>query len=339
MNDKLSNNKMYASIKNIIEEARHNVYRQINDIMVKAYWEIGRNIVEEEQKGQERAEYGKSLLKELSSHLTLEFGKGFSVDNLQYMRKFYLCFPKYETVSRKLSWSHYCLLLRIDNSLSRSFYLIEAEKENWSVRELDREINSLLYERLTFSKDKEEVKRLSTNGLILKKPNDLIKDPFVLEFLGMKELPTYTENILEQKIIENLKNFILELGKGFMFVDRQKRITLENEHFYIDLVFYNRILRCFVIIELKIGRLTHKDMGQLQMYVNYFDREVKNKDENNTVGILLCSDKNDAVVKYTLPDNNNQIFASKYKLYLPTEEELMAEIKKEKEIFEKESKI
>lgn len=321
--------KTYLNIQAIVEKSRTQIYRQINFTIVKAYWEIGRIIVEEEQKGIGKAEYGKSLIKDLSIRLSKKFGEGFSERNLWYFRSFFNKFPKMNALRSELSWTHYRIILRLENDNACNFYLMETINNKWSTRELERQINSLLYERLALSKNKKELLIMSKKGQLIEKPIDLIKDPFVLEFLGLKEHPSYTENMLEQKIIENLKNFLLELGKGFMYVDRQKRITLENEHYYIDLVFYNRLLKCFVLIELKIGKLSHKDLGQLQMYVNYFNREVKNTDENNTIGILLCSDKNEAVVKYTLPENNTQIFASKYKLYLPTEEELKAEILKE----------
>jgi len=296
--------------------------------LVKTYWEIGKRIVEFKQSGKERADYGSGLLDRLSRDLIEKYGRGFSTDNLERMRKFYSTFPKSETLSRKLTWSHYCLIMRLDEKLARSFYAIETEKENWSVRELDRQINSMLFERIALSKDKKGVLKLAKKGQIIEKAGDLIKDPYILEFLGLEQSHKYTESQLEQKIIDNLQKFLLEIGKGFMFVARQQRITLEDEHFYIDLVFYNRLLRCFVVIDLKIGKLTHKDLGQLQMYVNYYDREVKQGDENYTSGILLCADKKDAVVKYTLPKDNKQIFAPKYKLYLPNKKVLQQEVRK-----------
>ncbi len=325
-------NKNYpVLVKNIgelLEKARTEVYYAVNDALVKTYWEIGKRIIEFEQGGKKRAGYGKGLLDRLSSDLTKNYGKGFSRDNLEYMRRFYILFPKSETLSRKLSWSHYCKIIRADNKLARSFYSIEAEKERWSVRELERQMNSMLFERIALSKDKKGVLELAKKGQIIEKAGDLIKDPFILEFLGLEEKTRYTESQLEQKIIDNLKKFILEMGKGFSFAARQKRLTLEDDHFYIDLVFYNRLLKCFVIIDLKIGKLTHKDAGQLQMYVNYYDREIKQKEENPTIGILLCADKNEAVVKYTLPENNDKIFASKYRLYLPEKKLLQKEVKK-----------
>ncbi len=312
----------------LLEQGRRQAYQSVNSILVKTYWEIGKRIVEFEQQGKKRAEYGSALLDIISRDLTEKFGKGFSRDNLEKMRKFYLFFKNSETLSRKLSWSHYCILLRIESDFARRFYLTETENESWSVRELERQINSMLFERLGLSNDRNKLVQISRKGQIIEKPKDIIKDPYILEFLDLEQKPTYTEVDLENSIIDNLQKFLLELGKGFMFVDRQKRITLEDEHFYIDLVFYNRLLRCFVLIELKIGKLTHRDLGQLQMYVNYYDRNIKSDNENNTVGILLCADKKEAIVKYTLPKDNKQIFASEYKLYLPDKKELENKLKK-----------
>ncbi|MFH0752701.1 MAG: PDDEXK nuclease domain-containing protein [archaeon] len=332
-------NKLVSSIGLLLDEARREAYSQINKTLTKAYWELGKRIVEFEQEGKKKAKYGSNLLENLSKDLTEKHGKGFSVDNLEKMRKFYLAFPNSETLSRNLSWSHYCLILRLDEELARRFYLKEAEKERWSVRELDRQINSMLFERIALSKDSKEILKLSQKGQVIEKPEDLIKDPYILEFLNLEESNSYSETDLEDKIMTHLKKFLLELGKGFMFVARQKRITLDDEHFYIDLVFYNRLLRCFVIIELKIGKLSHKDLGQIQMYVNYYDREVRKAEENLTIGILLCTDKRDAVVKYTLPNNNKQVFASKYKLYLPDKKLLEKEVKKSLDTKENSTKI
>ena len=321
-------NNLISSIGTLLEDARKTVYSQINQILVKTYWEVGKRVVEYEQKGKARADYGSKLLDNLSKDLTKLYGKGFSRDNLEKMRRFYSTFPNSETLSRKLSWSHYCLVMRLDNPLARKFYIKEVENENWSVRELDRQVNSMVFERIALSKDKKSVLQLAQKGQIIENAEDLVKDPYVLEFLGLEKLDRYSEIELEEKIITNLQKFLLEMGKGFMFVARQQKITLEDEHFYIDLVFYNRLLKCFVIIELKIGKLTHKDLGQLQMYVNYYDREIKQKEENPSIGILLCADKKEAIVKYTLPENNKQLFASKYKLYLPSKEELEGEVEK-----------
>ena len=310
----------------ILEKARKNAFYAVNLILIKTYWEIGKRIVEFEQAGEKKAKYGSFILQNLSHDLK-KHGRGFSVDNLEKMRRFYLLFKNSETSSRNLSWSHYCLVIKINNALARDFYTVEADKERWSVRELDRQINSMLFERIALSKDKKGVIELSKKGQLIEMSSDLVKDPYILEFLGLEGSPRYSETTLENRIIDNLKKFILEIGKGFMFVDRQKRITLEDEHFYIDLVFYNRILRCFVLIELKIGKLTHKDLGQLQMYVNCYDRNMKSQKENPTIGILLCADKKEAIVKYTLPLDNRQVFASEYKLYLPNKKELQKRLK------------
>lgn len=336
MTDKLSNTKFFSQIVDLLQLARNSVIRSINQTMVHTYFEIGRMIVEEEQNGKDRAEYGKKLLQELSKTLTREFGKGFSVTNIQQMRNFYLIYQKQQTVSVKsenaiqqtvsvdfkLSWSHYLKLMRINSENERRFYEIEAVKNNWSIRELERQYDSALYTRLVLSRDKEKIKELSEKGLIVEKPKDAGKDPYILEFLGLPEHSAYSENQLEQKLIDRLEHFLLELGNGFTFVARQKRISFDDKHFWIDLVFYNRLLKCFVLIDLKIGELKHQDLGQMQMYVNYYDREVKLKDENKTIGIVLCQNKSEAVVEYTLPENNEYIFASRYKTVLPSKEEL-----------------
>src|SRR5690554_4921561 len=343
MPNKLSNTKFFSQIVDLLQSARGNVVRTINQTMVTTYFEIGRMIVEEEQGGKERAEYGKQLLKELSKVLTKEFGKGFSVQNLERMRSFYLTYSisstvlriseneKSQTLSAKfnLSWSHYLKLMRIDDENERKFYEIEAAKNNWSVRELERQYDSALYTRLVLSRDKNKVKELSEKGLILEKPKDAIKDPYILEFIGLPEQSAYSENQLEEEIINKLEHFLLELGNGFTFVARQKRISFDDKHFWIDLVFYNRILKSFVLIDLKIGELKHQDIGQMQMYVNYYDREVRLEDENKTIGIVLCQNKSEAVVEYTLPENNEHIFASRYKTVLPSKEELKSLIKEQ----------
>jgi len=324
----------YNKVANLLKEARKNVVQTVNKTMVYTYFEIGRMIVEEEQNGQERAEYGKQILKELSKRLTSEFGKGFSVTNLQQMKNFYSVYGKQQTLSAKsdnvtkknidfqLSWSHYLKLMRIDNEAEREFYEKEAFVNNWSLRELHRQFDSALYERLVLSRDTKAVKELAKNGQIIEKPTDTIKDPYVLEFLGLPENEKYSESELEQKIIDKLEQFLLELGKGFTFVGRQVRFTFDEEHFRVDLVFYNRLLQCFVVIDLKIGKLTHQDLGQMQMYVNYYDRHVKLDTENKTIGIILCKDKKDTLVEITLPENNEQIFASKYQMVLPSKKEL-----------------
>ena len=310
------------------------VVRAINQTMVLTYFEIGRMIVEEEQNGKNRAEYGQNLLQDLSKVLTTEFGKGFSVTNIQQTRSFYLVYQKQQTVSVKstkqqtasdefrLSWSHYLKLMRINDENERKFYEIESFKNNWSVRELQLQFDSALYTRLILSRDKEEIKALSERGLILEKAKDAIKAPYILEFIGLPEQSSYSESDLEQGLIDKLEHFLLELGNGFTFVARQKRISFDEKHFRIDLVFYNRILKCFVLIDLKIGEIKHQDLGQMQMYVNYYDRKIRLEGENKTIGIILCKDKSKSVVEYTLPDNNEQVFASKYQTILPSKEEL-----------------
>ena len=315
---------LYYKVSELLKQAQSNVVQTVNKTMVTTYFEIGRMIVEEEQKGKERAEYGQQLINELSYKLSTEFGKGFSPTNIKQMRSFYLIYSKGQTVSDEfnLSWSHYLKLMRIDDENERRFYEIETYKNNWSLRELQRQYDSALYTRLALSRDKKKVIELSEKGLIIEKPKDAIKDPYVLEFIGLPERPSYTESDLEQKLIDKLEHFLLELGTGFTFVARQKRITFDEKHFRIDLVFYNRILKCFVLIDLKIGELKHQDIGQMQMYVNYYDREIKLKDENQTIGLILCQNKSEAVVEYTLPENNEQIFASKYQTVLPSKERL-----------------
>lgn len=316
-------------IQYILRQAQQTAYRSINTAMVKAYWLIGKRIVEEEQQGEAKAAYGKGVIKNLSQALQAEFGKGFSVDNLENMRRFYLAYPISETVSRKsespqfqLSWSHYQMLLRIENKEERAFYEIEATQNNWSLRELKRQFDSALYLRLALSTDKEGIKKLGQEGQVLESAQDAVKDPYILEFLNLKEHYRYSENDLENALIDKLEHFLLELGKGFTFVARQKRISFDERHFYIDLVFYNRLLRCFVLIDLKIGDLKHEDLGQMQMYVNCYDRFVKLEDENQTIGIVLCQDKSETLVEITLPEDNQQIFASRYQTVLPSKEEL-----------------
>ena len=317
-------NDLYNKIACLLEEARRKVASAVNIAMVYTYFEIGRIIVEDEQNGNSRAEYGKEVLKSLSERLTRKFGKGFSVENLDRMRFFYKTYANSSTLLTNftLSWSHYLFLMRIDNKAERDFYEKEAENSNWSLRELKRQFDSSLYERLALSKDKDEVKKLSAQGIIIEKPADIVKDPYVLEFLGLPEQASYSESELEQGLINKLESFLLELGKGYAFVGRQVRITFDEKHFYVDLVFYNRILQCFVLIDLKIGEISHQDLGQMQMYVNYYDRFVKLEHENKTVGIVLCKKKDDALVEITLPEDNNQIFASKYQTVLPDKQSL-----------------
>lgn len=322
---------LVAQISNILVKGKKLSYQTVNAILTTTYYEIGRQIVEFEQSGKKRAEYGESTIKQLSVDLTKQFGSGFSYRNLQQIKKFYTSFSKVQTLSAQsfpLSWSHYVRLMSIDNVDERRFYEIESIQNNWSVRELGRQFDSSLYERLALSKDKKGLRKLATKGQIIEKPQDLFKEPYVLEFLGLNENYNYSENDLENAIINNLEHFLLELGKGFTFVARQKRITSGAKHFHIDLVFYNRLLKCFVLVDLKIGELKHQDIGQMQMYVNYFDRELREKEENPTIGIVLCKEKDDFIVQYTLPKDNKQIFAKQYKLYLPKKEELIEQMKK-----------
>jgi predicted nuclease of restriction endonuclease-like (RecB) superfamily len=330
---------IYFRVKTILDEARLKVYKAVNSAMVNAYWEIGRVIVEEEQKGNTKAEYGQKLLENLSARLSLDFGKGFDASNLSIMRKLYLTYPILDALRQELSWTHYRILIRIDNMQARNFYEIECIKNNWSARELERQKSSLLFERLALSKDKKGLLKLANKGQELQTYEDMIKYPYVLEFTGLAPQEKLYEKKLEQAIIDNLSKFILELGRGFTFVARQKRITLDGDHFYIDLVFYNTILKCYVLIDLKTGKLTHQDIGQMQMYVNYYDRELKQSNDNFTVGLVLGEDKKDAVVRYNLPENNKQIFASRYKLYLPTEKELKSELRKDRKIIEFNKKL
>ena len=327
----ISDNSLYNKISSILEESRKFVATTVNTAMVQTYFEIGRLIVEEEQHGNVRAEYGKETLKNLSTKLTANYGKGFSVTNLKQMRDFYLTYQIRQTVSDQftLSYSHYLFLMRIDNPEERKFYEIESSQNNWSLRELKRQFDSALYERLSLSKDKEKVKSLAVQGQIIENPCDIVKDPYVLEFLGLPEKAYYSESELESRLVEKLENFLLELGKGYTFVGRQVRLSFDEKHFFVDLVFYNRLLQCFVLIDLKIGELTHQDLGQMQMYVNYYDRFVKLDHENKTIGIILCKKKSDSLVEITLPEDNNQIFASKYQTVLPNKEDLIKLIQAE----------
>ena len=371
------NTNFIREIKELVNSAKQRVVTSINIAMVYTYYEIGRRIVEQEQKGKHRANYGNELIKQLSAELTREFGKGYSEVNLRYFRKFYIIYSVnqiQQTVFAKskitnfktktsscnnskkqigqpladqskiiynfhnypitsdghrffLNWASYILLMRIKNPNERSFYEIECYNSNWSFRELKRQIDSCLYERLSLSRDKQGVLDLSRRGHVIEKPIDVLKEPFVLEFLDLDEKERYSENDLETEILNKIQYFMLELGKGFTFVKRQMRLTFNDKHYHADLVFYNRFLRCFVIIDLKIGEVTHQDIGQMQMYVNYYNRFIKTTDESKTIGILLCKDKDDAIVRLTLPEDNNQIFAAKYETILPSKDELLNLIK------------
>jgi predicted nuclease of restriction endonuclease-like (RecB) superfamily len=329
------NESIITDIQSIINNAKNKAIRAVDHERVIMYWQIGKRIFEEEQHGADRAEYGTQLIKYLSEQLQPQFGRGFSARNLNLFRQFYRGFPIVQTVSAQLSWSHYSLLLTIPEAEKREFYRIETIKNNWSFRQVERQIGSHLYERLLLSTDKESVLSVARNEKQPANAKEIIKDPIVLEFLGLKQEVAYYEKDLENALISHLQEFMLELGNGFSFVARQKRIHLDGDDFFVDLVFYNRLLQCFVIVELKTHKITHQDIGQLQMYVNYYDRIERLQHETPTIGILLCLEKNDTVVKFTLPENSN-IIASKYQLYLPSAEQLSQaiqnEVKKHKEL-------
>ncbi len=321
-----------GEIRTIIDNARSAAIRSVDFNRVQMYWNIGRRIVEEEQHGKERADYGTYLIKNLAKELEPEYGSGFGVRQLEQSRQFYRTYPIANTLRSQLNWSQYRRLIQIEDPDKREYYELESVNGGWTARETERQINSMLYERLLLSNEKEKVLAVARNQRIPESPTEVIKDPMVLEFLGLERKAAYYEKDLESAIISHIAEFLLEMGKGFSFVARQKRILLEDDEFFADLVFYNRLLRCFVVVELKTGKLTHQDLGQLQMYVNYYDRCEKQEDENPTIGILLCSDKNDTVVKMALPENNSTILASKYQLYLPTTEQLIKEIDEVKQL-------
>ena len=362
----MSDDLLYQRVAEILEQARGQVARSVNTAMVQAYWLIGREIVEVEQVGAARAGYGDKVITRLSARLKAAFGKGFGVRNLQHFRQFYLIFTDGSAISGipqavlagsvaqsasipqavlaesttqpapprfapGLGWTHYMILIRVPQPEARAFYEIEAARECWSTRQLERQIGALLFDRLAKHKDPQAVLALARQGQEVAQPSDVIKDPFVLEFLDLAEHPALRECDMEQAIIDRLEAFLLEMGKGFCFVERQKRLTVEGDHFYVDLVFYNRLLQCFVLVDLKLGKLTHQDLGQMQMYVNYFDRTQRAAHEAKTIGIVLCSEKNAAMVKITLPEDNDQIVASTYQMYLPTEAELQIELTRERD--------
>lgn len=331
---------LYKEVKHVIEESRNTAYRAANFAMVQAYWSIGKLIIEEEQKGEERATYGKGLIAELSKKLSADFGKGFDKTNLWHMRNFYHAFPILDALRRELSWTHYRLLLSVEDEKAREFYLQEAINCNWSTRSLDRQIGNLYYQRMVMSRNDKGVKEEAIQKTDQEKASDIIKDPYVLEFLGLKDSSDFRESELEQAIIDKLQDFLLELGKGFAFVGRQHRLTTETgKHFYADLVFYNYILKCFLIIDLKTTELSHQDIGQMDMYVRYFEDKVRKENDNPTIGLILCTKKDSTVVKYSLLNESKQIFASKYMTYLPTEKELKKEIERERKAIEMEKKL
>jgi len=354
-------NRLYERVRGIIESARAGVARTVDTAQVVSNWLIGREIVEEEQKGEKRAAYGRQVIEKLSVRLFEEYGGGYSVQNLRYSRQFFIDYPGLVEVERirqplvgelglirhavrgeswrpgllstALAWTHYRTLLRVDRRDRRDFYEIEAVKNGWSGRELERQINSLLYERLALSKDKAGVMEMATKGQEIVKPGDVFKDPIVLDFLGVPVASKLTESNLEEALIANMQKFLLELGRGFAFVARQERLTLDGDLFFVDLVFYHAVLKCFALVELKVGKLTHQDLGQMLFYVNYFDRERRSEGDGPTLGLILCTDKNDAVVRYTLGEENKAIFANRYKLHLPSEAELQEEVRREVRLF------
>lgn len=334
-NQTLSNSgHLFAEIREVLVTARRTAYKAVNFAMVTAYWNVGRLIVEDEQQGNTRAEYGKAILADLAKRLTDEFGKGFDERELRRIRQFYLVFPKWDALRPELTWTHYRLLIRVQNEQARLWYMNEAAEQTWSSRQLDRQISVLYYERLLSSTDILSVRKEAENNLAQLAPQEFIHDPYVLEFLNLKNYPALHETDIEKSLINNLQSFLLELGKGFCFVARQKLMRYDNEDFYVDLVFYHSILKCHVLIDLKLGKLTHQDVGQMDSYIRMFDDLYKHTDDNPTLGLILCSDKNEAVVKYSVLAEHRQIFASKYLLELPTPEVLQQEIMRERKQLE-----
>lgn len=324
----IKTNSLLDDARRIIESSRANSVRSVDFCRVMMYWNLGRRIFEEEQQGKERADYGAYLVQDLARTLEVEYGSGFGKRQLEQSRQFYRSYPIANALRSQLNWTQYRLLIQIDNNDKREYYELESVNNGWTARETERQINSQLYERLLLSNDKETLLATARKQKAVEKPTEIIKDPMVLEFLGLERKPVYYESDLETALIEHLQQFLLELGNGFSFVARQKRLLIEDDEYFADIVFYNRLLRCFVVIELKTRKITHEDLGQLQMYVNYFDRNEKLPDENSTIGILLCTAKNDTMVKMSLPENNSTILASKYELYLPSKEALQEELKK-----------
>lgn len=331
MQSLITNKKIIEDIKEVIVSSRQKVAYEVNNTMLLAYWNVGKIIVENEQNGNIKAEYGKQVMKELSKELRKILGSGFSVSNLQYIRRFYLTYKKQQTLSVKLSWSHYCELLSIENEDERNFYEKECINSKWSVRELKRQIDTSLFERLLLSEgknNKEKVYALSKEGQTLTTPEDILKEPYVFEFLDIKEPKPILEKYLEKKLIKHMEEFLLELGKGFMFVGTQQRITLGNTHYYVDMVFYNKILKCYVLIDLKIGKMKPEYAGQMNMYLNYYDSEINDEYDNKPIGIILCKGKKEIDMEYALGGLSNNIFASTYTYYIPNKEQLISEVEK-----------
>ncbi len=321
-------NALLQNVGNALTQGRSRAAAAVNAAMVQTYWEIGRQIVEYEQKGNERAEYGSDVLNRLSRDLTERYGKGFSRGNIHYMRKLYLTYPKVQTLSELLTWSHYVELLKVDDPLERSFYEKESEQSHWGVRELKRQMSSMLFQRLALSTDKNEVARLASDGQVIEKPEDILKDPYVFEFTGLPQMPVYKEGDLEAALVNNLSQFLLELGKGFAFVGRQQTFTIDGRTYKIDLVFYHRILKCFVLIDLKRGEIQHEDIGQMNFYLNYYRAEMNTEGDTEPIGIILGSKSNKLTMQYALQGISNQLFVSRYQLYLPEREQLEAEFQR-----------
>ena len=328
----ISTNSEYQNliqqIGELLHQGRQQAAQAVNNLLVQTYWQIGQHIVEFEQGGKAKSDYGSELLDKLSKDLTLKYGKGFSRSNLNYMRKFYLSFPKSETLSHKLGWSHYFEILKADNELEINFYTKQCEKDNWSVRELKRQMKSMLFHRIALSKDKQSILELSQKGIEIQQAEDIIKDPYVLEFLNIPQQHQYLESELEAKLIQNLQSFLLELGKGFAFIGRQYRISIGGRHFFVDLVFYHRILKCFVLIDLKRGEIEHQDIGQMNLYLNYFRKEENTEGDNEPIGLVLGAYKDQILIEYATENISNQLFVSKYQLYLPDKQKLAAELNK-----------
>jgi predicted nuclease of restriction endonuclease-like (RecB) superfamily len=338
MANSMIDKKLYQSVKSVLENARAKAYSAVNSTMLEAYWNIGK-LIDENIGANRRAEYGMGVIRDISIRLTEDFGKGFDKTNLSRMRQLYLWFPNIDALRQQLTWTHYRMIMKVENPKAREYYLDECVKGVWSTRQLERQINSFCYERVLSSKNKNAVRDEITKKEPRTTPHDVVKDTYVLEFLGLKQNNDLYETHLENALVSHIQKFLLELGRGFTFEARQKRISFDDENFYIDLVFYNYILKCFVLIDLKTGKLTHQDLGQMQMYVNYYTRKLMNEGDNPPIGIVLCADKSESVVKYTLPEENTQIFTSKYKLYLPTEEELLQEIESERKLIMQEKSL